>query len=204
MYTSTTFVAQSKSKPHTASSIMGRLTYEHANRGGHIIYGTPWGHLEEGEPETFGTPSGAYYQVPMKSNSVTLRADIAPEGKFSGGLFLKYVDERFQYSSVPTSGEPGIWNLVGHGEGVKRDYNFTVGPDISYRPKDGLDFHLFYTYERIFFDNRGNGACAESNTGICAGSVGYFQNKYTNDVHTAGLDAQWQATPKLRNPRTRC
>ena len=179
-------------------SLMGRLTYEHADRSGKIIYGTAWGHLEEGEPDTFGTPSGAYYLVPMTSDSVTARLDIAPAGKLSGGLFLKYTDERFHYSKIPNNGIPGDWNLVGHGEGVKRDYNFTVGPDLTWRPQDGLDFHAFYTYERIFFDNRGNGACAESTTGLCAGSAGYFQNKYTNSVHTAGLDAQWQATPKLK------
>jgi hypothetical protein len=178
-------------------AVMGRLTYEYADRSGKIFYGWPWGHLEEGEPEVFGTPSGAYYQVPMKSNSVTLRFDVAPEGKFSGGFFLKYADERFHYSSIPNTGVAGEWNLVGHGEGIKRDYNFTVGPDISWRPKDGLDFHAYYTYERIYFDNRGNGACAESTTGNCLGSAGYFQNKYTNDMHTAGVDAQWQATPKL-------
>jgi hypothetical protein len=92
----------------------------------------------------------------------------------------------------------GDWTLVGHGEGIKRDYNFTFGPDLNYRPKDGLDFHLYYTFERIFFDNRGNGACAESNTGNCLGSAGYFQNKYRNSVHTAGLDVAWEATPKLK------
>ena len=179
-------------------SIMGRATYEHADRSGRLVYGFPWGNLETGEPEVDGTPSGAYYQAPMKSNSVTLRADFAPAGKVSGGLFLRYVDERFHYPPVDINGPAGTWNLTGHGMGIVRDYNFTVGPDISWRPSDNLDFHAYYTYERIFFDNRGNGACAESNTGNCAGSVGYFQNKYTNNMHTAGLDADWQATPKLK------
>ncbi len=179
-------------------SVMGRLTYEHADRSGRLIYGTPWGNLETGEPEEHGTPSGAYYQAPMDSDSVTARLDYAPEGKFSGGIFFKYVDERFHYPEVEIGGPAGTWNLVGRGMGIVRDYNLTVGPDISYRPRDNLNFHLYYTYERIFFDNRGNGACAASNTGGCAGSVGYWQNKYTSSVHTAGIDAEWQATPKLK------
>lgn len=195
---STTHTGSVQLSSMLGKAFMGRLTYEHADRNGRIIYGTPWGHLEEGEPEVFGTPSGAYYQVPMKSNSVTLRADYAPEGKLSAGLFLKYVDERFHYADIPFTAPTGEWTLVGHGEGIVRDYNLTVGPDISYRPTEGLDFHLYYTYQRIFFDNRGNGACAESTTGNCLGSAGYFQNKYTSSVHTAGLDAQWQATRKLR------
>jgi hypothetical protein len=179
-------------------SVMGRLTYEHADRSGRLIYGTAWGNLELGEPEEHGTPSGAYYQAPMNSDSVTARLDWAPEGKFSGGLFFKYADERFHYPEVEIGGPPGTWNLTGHGMGIVRDYNLTVGPDLSYRPRDGLNFHLYYTYQRIFFDNRGNGACATSNTGNCAGSAGFWQNKYTSSVHTAGIDAEWQATPKLK------
>lgn len=179
-------------------SIMGRLTYEHADRSGRLVYGTAFGNLEEGVPEIHGTPSGAYYQAPMISNAVTLRADYAPEGKFSGGLFLRYVDERFHYPTVDMDGPPGTWNLVGRGQGIVRDYNLTLGPDINYRPSENLNFHLYYTYQSIFFDNRGNGACAASNTGNCAGSVGYWQNKYTSNMHTAGLNAEWRATPKLK------
>ena len=196
---STTHTGSAQLSSMLGKAVLARLTYEHADRSGRLVYGYPWGNFEQGEPEEFGTPSGAYYQAPMKSDSVIFRLDYAPEGKFSGGLFLKYVDERFHYPSIPLTGVPaGDWTLVGHGQGVKRDYNFTVGPDLNYRPKDGLDFHLYYTFERIFFDNRGNGACAESTTGNCLGSAGYFQNKYRNSVHTAGLDVAWQATPKLK------
>lgn len=183
------------------SDVMGRISYEHGERTGSLIYGTAWGNLESGSSEVDGTPSGAYYQAPMTSDSVILRADYAPVGNLSGGLFLKYVDERFDYPAVP--GVAGIaatgdWNLVGHGEGITRDHNFTVGPDVNYRPDKDVNLHLYYTYEQIFFDNLGNGACAESNTGTCAGSVGYFQNRYTNSMNTAGLSGDWQASSKLK------
>jgi hypothetical protein len=196
---STTHVGTVQLSSMLGRSLMGRLTYEHASRSGHLVYGRPWGYLEAGEPEEFGTPSGAYYQAPMTSDSVNLRMDFIPAGKVNAGLFFRYANERFHYPSIPTTGLPaGDWNLVGRGMGIVRDYNITVGPDVSYRPSDALNFHVFYTYERIFFDNRGNGACAELNTGNCAGSAGYFQNKYTSDVHTAGLSSEWQPTPKLR------
>ena len=41
------------------SSILGRITYEHGDRNGTLVYGKPWGNLETGAPEEFGTPSGA-------------------------------------------------------------------------------------------------------------------------------------------------
>jgi hypothetical protein len=195
---STTHTGSAQLSSMLGKAVMGRLTYEHADRSGRLVYGYPWGNFEFGEPEEHGTPSGAYYQAPMNSDSVTARLDWAPQGKFSGGLFLKYVDERFHYPEVEIGGPAGTWNLTGHGMGIVRDYNLTVGPDISYRPSDALNFHLYYTYQRIFFDNRGNGACATSNTGNCAGSAGFWQNKYTSSVHTAGIDAEWRATPKLK------
>jgi MtrB/PioB family decaheme-associated outer membrane protein len=195
---STTHTGSAQLSSMLGKTVMGRLTYEHADRSGRLVYGYPWGNFEFGEPEEHGTPSGAYYQAPMNSDSVTARLDWAPQGKLSGGLFLKYIDERFHYPEVEIGGPPGTWNLTGRGMGIVRDYNLTVGPDISYRPSDKLNFHLYYTYQRIFFDNRGNGACATSNTGNCAGSAGFWQNKYTSSVHTAGIDAEWHATPKLK------
>jgi Putative outer membrane beta-barrel porin, MtrB/PioB len=180
------------------SDIMGRITYEHGDRTGNVVYGRAWGNLESGSPEIEGTPSGAYYQAPMTSDSVVFRSDYAPLGNVSAGVFLKYVNEQFHYSSVPTSGTSGDWNLVGMGEGIKRDYNLTIGPDISYRPSQEVSLHLYYTYEQIFFNNFGNGACAESNTGACAGSAGYFRNTYTSSTQTAGVNAEWQATSALK------
>ena len=180
------------------SDILGRITYEHGERNGTLIYGRAWGNLETGAPEVFGTPSGAYYQAPMTSDAVIARTDYAPSGNVSGGLFLKYADHRYRYPEIPVTAPAGNWTLVGHGQGIKRDYNLTVGPDVSYRLNSNVNLHFYYTYELIFFDNRGNGACAESNTGNCAGSAGYFQNTYTSHMNTAGVRGEWQASPKLK------
>lgn len=192
---------------HTASAqlssmfgpdIIGRLTYEHGDRTGTLVYGTAWGNLETGTPEEFGTPSGAYYQAPMTSDSVTVRADYAPTGDLSGGLYLKYVNENFHYPETPSTAGTGNWNLTAFGQGIKQDSNFTVGPDVNYRASETVNLHVYYTYEQIFFDNRGNGACAESTTGTCAGSVGYYQNKYDSSMNSAGLSGDWQANEHLK------
>ena len=62
-----------------------------------------------------------------------------------------------------------------------------------------MNLHAYYTYEEIFYNNLGNGACDNSNAApLCTGSVGYFQNKQTTDVHTVGLSGDWQATDRLK------
>jgi hypothetical protein len=180
------------------SDVLGRISYEHADRSANLVYGTAWGNLETGVPEEDGTPSGAYYQTAMTSDSVIVRADYAPAGNLSGSLFLKYANESYRYPSIPSTAAAGDWTLVGHGEGIVRDYNLSVGPDINYRPDEDLSFHVYYTYERIFYDNRGNGNCAESTTGACLGSVGYMQNTYDSGMNTAGISAEWQANYKLK------
>ena len=180
------------------ADVLGRITYEHGERSGTLVYGRAWGNLANGSPEIYDTPSGAYYQAPMTSDSVVLRTDYAPIGSLSGGLFVKYVNEQYHYPSIPSTAPSGDWTLVGHGEGITRDYNFTFGPDINYRPSEAVNVHVYYTYEQIFFNNVGNGACAESNTGLCAGSAGYYQNRYNSAMNSAGFNGTWQANSKLK------
>lgn len=181
--------------------ILTRLSWDHSNRAGSLHYGTAWGNLEAGGPEEEGTPSGAYYQAPMVSDAVTVRADYATEGALSGGVFLKYADNRFHYPAVDSVATPtnsGDWSLTGFGQGITNASTVTMGPDVNYRPSESLTLHAYYSYERIYYDNRGNGACAETNTGTCLGTAGYFQNKYTSAMHSAGLSGDYKLSDKLK------
>ncbi len=171
--------------------VLAKLSYEYSNRSGVLNYATPWGNLEGGTGAD-GAPSGAYYQAPMTSNAVKFRLDYSPSDIVSGGVFLQYRDENYNYPSVT-----GL-NLVNRIEGIKQDRDFSVGPDLSYRPFKDVDAHVFYTYEQIFYDNLGNGACAASATGLCAGSAGYFRNDYTSGVSTVGASLEWKVNKKLK------
>ena len=144
------------------SVLMGRITYDYIDRSGVLNYWVPWAALE-GTNGAGAAPSGAYYQAPMTSNGVTLRTDYSPGGAFSGGLQFKAVDEDFHYPG--TIGGPSLTpaNLVNQVEGIKSDYNLTVGIDGNYRPVEGVNLHAYYNYEQIFYNNLGNGACANSN-----------------------------------------
>lgn len=185
------------------TQIFGRLTYEHADRSAILNYLTPWAALA-GTNATAPAYSGAYYQAPLTSDSVRLMTSYTPRPNLTGSLFIQFKNEDYNYPAVNASDlGTGTVPLTGTGEGVKNDYNLTVGPDVTYRPTEKTNVHFFYTYERIYFNNLGNGACASSNTGTntstgCNGSVGYFQNQSTSSVHTVGLSGDWKVTEKLK------
>jgi MtrB/PioB family decaheme-associated outer membrane protein len=181
--------------------VYGRLSYEHAERSGALNYLTPWANLE-GPPASAATLaySGAYYQAPMTSNAVKLMADYPATERMSASLFLQYKDDNYTYPPAVAIG-PNVPPLTGNGGGIKQDINLTVTPSVSYRPRDDVRLYAFYTFERIYFDNIGNGACstaAQAATAACSGSAGYFQNKYTSNVNTAGLSGDWKVNDNLK------
>ena len=181
------------------STVQGLITYNFIDRSGALTYWVPIYTLTGGTSE--GDPSGAYYQAPMTSNGATLRANYSPGGAFSGGLQFKAVDENFHYPATTPNPTGLPTNVLNQVAGLKSDYNFTVGIDGNYKLAEGVDLHAYYNYEQIFYNNLGNGACstaAQVVTTACAGSAGYFQNKYTSGVNTVGASAEWQATDKLK------
>jgi hypothetical protein len=200
------------------SAFMGRITGSYGERSGVLDYWTAWQNLSTGNsafvpftpPATGDAPSGAYYQAPMTLASINIRGDWSPAGPFSGGVSFKAENDNFHYPSTTAgTGTTTLANLVNQVEGIKSDYNLTASVDANYRASEGLNLHAYYTYEQLFFNNLGNGECANS-TGLvaaatatapaqyCTGSAGYFQNKYTSGVSTVGLGGQWQANDKLK------
>ena len=146
----------------------------------------------------------------MTLASVNLRGDYISGGPFSGGVSFKFENDDFHYpSTTDGTGQTTSANLQNQVYGIKSDYNLTAGVDGNYRATDALNFHAYYTYEQLFYNNLGNGECADS-TGLvvaastsapaqyCTGSAGYFQNKYTSGVSTVGLNAEWKPTDKVK------
>jgi hypothetical protein len=176
----------------------GRTFYTFADRSGVLDYWTAWSNL--GGAASYTAPSGAYYQAPMTSNAASLRFDYAPGGAFSGGIQVKGQLDDYHYPNA-TAPTGVVEDALNQTEGIKHDANLTAAIDGNYRPDASLNFHAYYSYEEIFYDNLGNGGCstaAQEATAACAGSVGYFQNKYNSGVHSVGLTAEWQATDRLK------
>ena len=178
--------------------VYGNLSYEYQDRSGSINYLTPWAALA-GTNNTGLAWSGAYYQAPMTSNAIKLMADYSPMPILSTNLFLQWKEDDYTYSSTSVIGT-NIPPITGVGGGVKNDSNFTISPSVNYRPSDDMRVHLFYTFEQIYFNNIGNGSCstaAQVATPGCAGSAGYFQNKYTSNINTIGVSGDWKVNEKL-------
>lgn len=184
-----------------AQDIDGDLSFQYAGRSAKLSYLTPWESLA-GSPSG-QTYSGAYYQAPMTSEAVTARADYTPSHAVSAGLFLQFKNENYTYPAATPVGNATAATvpLTGTGEGIKQDFVLSAGPDFNYRPFDSVNLHAYYTFEMLFYNNTGNGACASvasAATAGCAGTAGYFQNKQTSTTHTMGLDGEWKLSEKLK------
>lgn len=180
------------------SDMDGKISLIYADRTGSLNYLGPWAFLGQGP-----SYSGAYYQAPMSSEAVNIRADYTPTPTISSGAFIQFKNENYHYSDATTEngGTLATLPLTGEGQGIKQDYTLTLGPDVNFRPSKTLNVHIFYTFEMLFYDNFGNGACstaAEAATAACAGTAGFFENKDTSTTHTAGISGEWQLSEKLK------
>jgi len=186
----------------------GRLSFDYSGRSGNLSYLTPWLNLDGPTSQVF---SGAYYQAPMTSEAVTLRVNYNPTDTLLGGFFVQFKNENYTYPGIPLGvGTPpstaATIPLDGVGGGLKQDYALSLGPDITYRPLPKLNMHFFYTYEKLFYNFQGNGACSTAadiaaNAGTptaCTGSVGYDLNKQTTGTHTVGVSGEWKVTDKFK------
>jgi MtrB/PioB family decaheme-associated outer membrane protein len=185
--------------------INGRLSFDYSNRSGNLSYLTPWENLlvAPGGTQTTPTYSGAYYQAPMTSEGVTARASYMPMDNLSADMFVRFRNENYTYpgATVVGSGTASALPITGSGTGIKQDYTLTIGPDVDWRPRKDLNIHFFYTFERLFYNNQGNGACntvAQAATAACLGTAGYFQNKDTSNTHTIGVSGEWKVNEKLK------
>ena len=78
--------------------------------------------------------------------------------------------------------------------GMTNSHNLEAGVDVAYQATKDITAHAFYNFEEIFFDQRGLQSPSTAPT---------FNNPLwkagtTNHVHTAGLDATWQATDEWK------
>jgi MtrB/PioB family decaheme-associated outer membrane protein len=71
--------------------------------------------------------------------------------------------------------------------GITRTQAVSINPDISYSPAKGFDTHLFYSYERLFYQQ-----LDVVSIGGGGGSQFFWKMNTPNTVHTAGASVDWQ------------
>jgi outer membrane protein OmpA-like peptidoglycan-associated protein len=182
----------------------GKLEFVYTDRSGQLSYLTPWLNLD-GPP---GSPiySGAFYQAPMTGESLTARADYQPLQNLSTSLYVTFKNENYHYPA--TDAAAGITPAIaaanpppftGVGQGIKQDYALVIGPDIYYQPTSNTNLHLYYTYELLFYNNQGNGACTTLPiTPDCRGTIGFFRDEYNSGTQTVGVNGEWAVNERLK------
>jgi MtrB/PioB family decaheme-associated outer membrane protein len=194
-----------------ASNLQGRVSGTLGQRSGVVDFWEAFTNLDDfgSNPAKYaGDPSIAYYQAPYTMEAANARLDYAPSGPFSSGLTFKFENDNYQDGNA-TEPNGTVTNFLNQSEGIKQNQSITAGVDGNYRATDAVNLHAFYTFEQIYFDNVGNGACsttATAKTANCGGTgtvaspsnLGLFYNKYTNDVQTVGASVEWKPTDQLK------
>jgi MtrB/PioB family decaheme-associated outer membrane protein len=194
-----------------ASNLQGRVSGTLGERSGVVNYWEAFTNLDDlgSNPAKYaGDPSIAYYQAPYTMEAANARLDYSPAGPFSGGVSFKFENDNYHDGSA-TLPNGTLGNFLNQSEGIKQDQSITAGVDGNYRATDAVNLHAFYTFEQIYFDNVGNGACSTTVTAItavCGGTgavasasnLGLFYNKYTSDVQTVGASVEWKPTDRLK------
>jgi MtrB/PioB family decaheme-associated outer membrane protein len=201
--TNTAFFRQSRENAGTAklrSALMpgleGSLAYTHSVR----YEDSAWNRDLSGNQ--YGTIP--YFEAPRTRDQV--KGDLSMEA--SRDLFLglnaKWTNDHYPLSVFPCT--PGGGNTVCpgtpayqvlEGSGLRNSHDILVGPDLTFTPGKNLATHFFYTYQRIFRDNRS----VDTINPLLATSVGstpYYKNQVTDETHTVGVSSDLQVTPKLK------
>ena len=154
----------------------GSVAYSHGDRSAVMSLASinvPWtftGSLP-------ANPSVVFYQAPRLQDNVNLRANYHGLDDIDIGVIGRYTENRY---TAPA----GI-------VGTNNDRNAAIGPDVGWSPKPDMSYHLFYTYEQVYYDNRGAGAPYAAN--------GYGYTAATTDtIHTVGVAADWKVNDKLK------
>lgn len=157
--------------------VNGSVSYAHSDRSASATHvDLPW-QAFSGDPAA-GFPSMTFYQAARVQDVVKVRGDYMPTEELVFGVNGRLTNNTYTY---PT-------NVVGN----SRDYNASVGPDITFSPNKSLTANLFYTYEEVYYGNRGAGAAYDLN-----GGYGWSASS-TDAIHTLGASADWKATDRLK------
>jgi putative beta-barrel porin MtrB/PioB len=144
----------------------------------------------------------------MHSERVRLDGTYTPMDNLSGDLFVEFKNENFFYPQANGTNGVTLSNpapISGSGQGLKQYQSVALGPDLNWRPAEKVNLHFFYTYERLYFDNFGNGNCSSpaqaAQSAVCGPlflNPGYFREQDTSGTNTIGVNGEWQLSEKLK------
>jgi MtrB/PioB family decaheme-associated outer membrane protein len=178
--TSNTVTAKVRSQ--LGDDLFGALSYSHQDRDAHnYVNGNTWAALTNGgvNPDT---PSAflVFFEASRKHDEVKGTLDYAPIHSVNTTLMVKFSNDNY----------PDTQN------GLRNNYNFLIGPDVSWDISPSLTAHGYYTYQQVYYEQS---SLYTSGSNFTTGN-GYYvpwTNKTTDSVHTLGVTMDWQAIPAV-------
>ena len=163
--------------------VTGMLGYEHSVRtASNFNLNAPWQAL--GNYTSVEGNQVMFYDAPRTADTIRTFVSAMINEQVSASLNGKFAFDHYPaVNNVPTSST---------GYGLADDHTLTIGPDVTYAVEQDLSVHFFYNFEEIFQNQSGPGAA----TTTPANQI--WNARTTNQVHTAGISSDWQATDKLK------
>lgn len=165
-------------------NVEGSASYAHSNRYG---LGTFYRGDAYGEY--------VYFEAPRVRDEVKTDLSFAPSRDVSVGFNGQFAADH--YNEVPHGLTAATQAYLAQAPGLRNEHNINVGPDVTFKPSQTVSAHLFYNFERVFYDVGLVNSINPTSTSAL-GSTPYMNNKTTDDVHTVGVNGEWQASPKLK------
>ena len=172
-----------KVRSQMSDNVFGALSFSHQDRNANnYVNGNTWALMTNGgvSPD----PAGflMYFEASRKHDEVRTTLDYAPTHTVNLTLMGKLSNDTY----------PGTQY------GLRNNFNFQFGPDVSWDIVPGLKTHAYYTFQQVYYEQA---SLYSSGTNYTSTGTGYYvpwTNKTTDIVHTLGLSADWQVSEDLK------
>src|SRR5664279_4414871 len=122
-----------------------------------------------------------YYEASRKHDEVKGTLDLSPIHSLNTTLMAKISKDTYPDTLY----------------GLRNNFNFQIGPDVSWDIAPGLNAHSYYTYQQVYYEQ--SSLYTSAGTGLGPTGTGFnvpWTNKSTDSVHTFGVTMDWQAVPE--------
>jgi MtrB/PioB family decaheme-associated outer membrane protein len=125
-----------KVRTQLADDVFGSLSYSHEDRNGHdYVNGNTWNLLTNGAVGP--NPAGfiVFFEASRKHDEVKATLDLSP---------LHSVNTTFMGKISKDTYPDTLY-------GLRNNFNFQIGPDVSWDVAPGLNAHGYYTYQQVYY-----------------------------------------------------
>jgi MtrB/PioB family decaheme-associated outer membrane protein len=172
-----------KVRTQLADDVFGALSVSHQDRNANnYANGNTWMLMTNGGVNPDTPPAFLmYFEASRKHDEVKGTLDWSPIHSLNTTLMVRLANDTY----------PDTQN------GLRNNFNFEIGPDVSWDILPNLTTHAFYTFQQIHYVQS---SVYSSGTNLSATGTGYYvpwTNTSNDVVHTVGVTADWKAIPDV-------